>query len=169
VGFSLFVGIALFAWLLARQLRVRRVWPRVYLRFSVILCVIGLVQLLDEYHAVHVKPGQTGILLLGFAIGAVGLGALRALTVKIRRTGPFVLQQGTWLTVVLWLVSLGVHFGTAWWLHGPSSLESSSLLLYLGLTYGAQNLVVHRRAGFVTDWGPPPPPGIIDADSDVVP
>ena len=65
-------------------------------------------------------------------------------------SGParWVLRQGTAVTMVLWLVSLLVHFvGDAGGYHaGAAGLEASSFLLYLGLTLGVQDYVVHRRA-----------------------
>ncbi len=74
-------------------------------------------------------------------VGALLLGAVRALTVKIWTSTSWVVRQGTWLTMALWALSLIVHF-----IGGAGSLGASSFLLYLGVTYGVQNYVVHRRA-----------------------
>jgi hypothetical protein len=82
-------------------------------------------------------------------VGAIGLGIVRGLTVKIWTAGNWVLRQGTPVTMALWLVSLAVHFAGDFFgshAHDGTGLESASFLLYLGLTLGVQTAVVHRRA-----------------------
>ena len=159
------LDVVVVAWLLWRQLKVRRVWPRLTLRLAAILGVIGLVELLTYAGSHHVSGEALGVLTLSFVVGAVALGALRALTVKIWRAGPVVLRQGTWLTMGLWALSLALHFSAGAWIdsiHGQGGVVSASLLLWLGITYGVQNAVVHRRAeGLLEAAGP------IDARSEV--
>lgn len=147
--FAIAIDVLVVAWVLYRQVKVRRVWPRLTLRLPVVLAVIGIVELLTYTASRHVSGTVAGILTLSFVVGAIGLGALRAATVRIWRTEGAVLRQGTWLTIVLWLVSLGLHYGAEGWidaLHGPGGIVSASLLLWLGVTYGVQNAVVHWRA-----------------------
>ena len=164
--FAVFVDIVLVVWLLHRQLKVRRIWPRVNLRLAVILTLVGLVELVDYTGHHTLSPAVVGVLALSFAVGAVALGAVRAATVRIWRVEGAVLRQGTWLTVGLWILSLALHFGAQWWidgLHGSSGVISASLLLWLGVTYGVQNAVVHHRAEGMLQAGAP-----IDARSEAV-
>ena len=68
------------------------------------------------------------------------------------------LRQGTWLTMALWVVSLALHFSASAWIdsiHGQGGVVSASLLLWLGITYGVQNAVVHRRAEGLLEAGRP--------------
>jgi len=161
------LDVLVVAWLLWRQLKVRRVWPRLTFRLAAVLCVLGLVELVDYTGHHHVSAAVAGILTLSFGVGAVALGALRAATVRIWRAGPVVLRQGTWLTVGLWVLSLGLHYGAEGWidsLHGAGGVISASLLLWLGVAYGVQNAVVHHRAeGLLGSVGP-----VIDARSEAV-
>jgi hypothetical protein len=164
--FAIFVDIVVVVWLLYRQRKVRRVWPRVNLRLAVVLAVIGLVELLDYTAQHHLSPAVAGVLALSFAVGAVTLGAVRAATVNIWRVEGAVLRQGTWLTVGLWILSLALHYGAEGWidsLHGPGGVITASLMLWLGVTYGVQNAVVHHRAEGVIQAGGP-----IDARSETV-
>ncbi|MGH9093196.1 MAG: hypothetical protein ACRDZR_17730, partial [Acidimicrobiales bacterium] len=88
-------------------------------------------------------------------------------TVRLWRVDGLVLRQGTWLTILLWLVSIALHYGAQAWigaLGGPGGIVSASLLLWLGVTYGVQAAVVHRRAGGLLALAG----GAIDARADVV-
>ena len=81
-------------------------------------------------------------------VGALGLGALRGLSMRVWAGNGWVLRQGNAVTMALWLVSLLVHFaGDAGGDHaGAAGLEGASFLLYLGLTLAVQYYVVYRRA-----------------------
>ncbi len=165
--FAIAVDVLLVAWVLYRQVKVRRVRPHLTLRLPAILAVVGLIELVDYTGTRHVPAGAVGVLALSFVAGAVVLGAVRAVTVKLWRVEGLVLRQGTWFTILLWLVSIALHYGAQEWitaLHGPSGIVSASLLLWLGVTYGVQTAVVHHRAeGLLAHAGE-----AIDARSEVI-
>ena len=164
--FAVALDVVIVALVLYRQRMVRRVWPRLSLRLAGVLAVIGLIELLSYTGSRHLSGPVVGVLVLSFVVGAVALGALRAASVRIWRVNDAVLRQGTWLTMGLWVLSLALHFGANWWINalgGPTGVASASLLLWLGVTYGVQNAVVHRRAeGLLAAGGP------IDARADVI-
>jgi hypothetical protein len=141
--FTVALNILLALYVLSRQRRIRVVPRLLGLRFPIVVGVLGLINLLSFSDTHH--PSQSDYLwVLGtLVLGGVVLGAVRALTVKIWTSNSWVVRQGTWLTMALWAVSLALHFfGGA----SGGNLEASSFLLYLGVTYGVQNYVVHRRA-----------------------
>jgi hypothetical protein len=156
--FAILVDVLVVVWLLYRQIQVRRVRPQINLRLAAVLTVIGLIELIDFAGNHHMSGRVLGVLVLSMLVGAAALGAIRAATVKIWRVEGAVLRQGTWFTIALWLLSLALHFGADWWIDawkGPSGLATASLLLYLGITYGVQNAVVHHRAeGLLAAAGP---------------
>jgi len=147
--FTIALDVLVAAYILSRQRRIRIV-PRVLsLRFPVILGVIGLINLLsytNTHH--HITSGDYLFVLATLVVGALVLGAIRATTVKIWTSSNWVVRQGTWLTMGLWVVSLALHFvsGAGAKYVGAGNLEASSFLLYLAVTYGVQNYVIHRRA-----------------------
>ncbi len=148
-AFAVVLEVTLVALLLVRQRRIRPVRPRLALRLPIILGLIGLWQLLDFTNHRHLAASVVAVLLGSLVVGAGLLGALRAATVHIWAQSPFVLRQGTWVTMGLWVVSLALHFAAGWAiaaLNGPDQLASASLVLYLGITYGVQTAVVHHRA-----------------------
>jgi hypothetical protein len=82
-------------------------------------------------------------------LGAV-FGAIRAMTVRLWFGGGQALRQGTWLTLLLWIVSLGVHLGYDYLVLGHGSLSglgNATLILYFAITYTIQRLILQARAG----------------------
>jgi hypothetical protein len=148
MSFSVFLDVLILVYFLSRQLRVRVV-PRVpRLQLAVIIGLIGLVQFVDYTDHHHVTSTDYAWLVGTLLIGAVLLGAVRALTVKLWVANNWVVRQGTWVTMALWALSIGLHFviSTGAGHAGVANVEASSLLLYFGVTYTVQNYVVHRRA-----------------------
>jgi hypothetical protein len=160
---SVFIGAVLLILVLLRQVAVRPVPRVIRLGLPVIIGVIGLFELIGYSNSHHHIAGSAWAWVLGtLLVGAVGLGILRGLTVRIWTAGSWVLRQGTAVTMALWLVSLAVHFAGDVFgshAHDGSGLEASSFLLYLGLTLGVQTAVVHRRAQPLwAQLGPPASP-----------
>ncbi len=118
------------------------------LRFPIVVGVIGLIDLLGYSDTHHPSHDDYLWVLATLVVGGLLLGAIRAFTVKIWTSNNWVVRQGTGLTMAFWVVSLALHFlgGIGTQHAGAGNLEASSFLLYLGLTYGVQNFVVHRRA-----------------------
>jgi len=146
--FTIALDVLIAFYVLRRQRRIRVV-PRVLsLRFPIILGVIGLINLFAYTDNHHVTGTDYVWVLATLVVGALILGAIRALTVKIWTSNEWVVRQGTWVTMGLWALSLALHFlGDAGASHsGAGNFEASSFLLYLAVTYGVQNYVVHRRA-----------------------
>jgi hypothetical protein len=146
--FTIALDVVIAFFVLSRQRRIRLV-PRVLsLRLPIVLGAIGLIDLLGYTDNNHVTEGDWAWVLATLALGALVLGAVRAFTVKVWTSNEWVVRQGTWTTIGLWVVSLALHFvsdvGAAH--NGAGNFEASSFLLYLAITYGVQNYVVHRRA-----------------------
>jgi hypothetical protein len=69
-------------------------------------------------------------------------------------------RQGSWLTALLWIISLGVHLGYDYLVDGKGSqagLGSASLLLYLGVTFTIQRLILQARAQRIAGGSPQNP------------
>jgi hypothetical protein len=147
--FTIALDVLVAVYVLRRQRRIRPV-PRVLnLRLPVILGVIGLIDVLSytDSHK-HITSSDYLWVVATLVVGALVLGAIRAFTVRIWTSNSWVVRQGSWLTMGLWILSLALHFfgGLGAQHAGAGNLEAASFLLYLGVTYGIQNYVVHRRA-----------------------
>ena len=146
---DLVLDAAVFAWVLYRQRRVRRVRLRFSTRVPVVLSLLGLFQFLHytETHSLGAKV--SGLVIASFVVGAAVFGAIRGLTVRLTPLAKGMAQQATWLTIGLWVVSVGVHFSLSAAVssvHGPIGVTAASVLLYLAISLGVQNTVVHHRA-----------------------
>lgn len=144
---SIVVGVAVVALLAARQLRSRPVSAD--LRVPLILGIIGLIELTGYvqkgHHGTAVIAGLAVSLVLGAAFGAA-----RAFTMRLWKRDGRAWRQGTWVTAVLWVITVAIHFGVdeVFGRHstGAGSLAGSSILLYLAVTYTVQRLIVQYRA-----------------------
>ncbi|MGD0749102.1 MAG: hypothetical protein ABSB68_14945 [Acidimicrobiales bacterium] len=147
-SFSYVLGTLILVVVLLRQIRVRPVRRAYQPRLPVVVGVIGLLEMLSYAGDHHVSGSAWAWVLGSLLVGAVGLGALRGLSMRVWAANGWVVRQGTAVTMALWLVSLLVHFAADAGGNraGAIGLEGASFLLYLGLTLGVQGSVVHRRA-----------------------
>lgn len=148
VGVNVLVGLAVLALLLWRQLQPRRVREDGAMRLTVILLVVGVFQ---AYPVLSGHPPTTVVVLLllaGLVSGAV-FGTLRAYTTKLWIQDNEVWRRGTGVTLVLWLVAVGLHFGIDYLSEqqgAPAGLGSSTIVLYLAVTLGIQRFITQQRA-----------------------
>ena len=144
------IGVAVVALLVARQMRARPVREGSATRISVILGIIGIVELTDATRGHAVGGGPVTWIVASLVIGGA-LGAARAFSTKIWRVQDgSAMSQGTVVTAVLWAISLGAHLAMEVGIDHSTKiagLGASSLLLYLAVTLGVQREVLRRRAG----------------------
>src|SRR5271167_1928335 len=146
--FAYALGAIVLIFVLLRQARVVPV-PRVYHpRLPIILGIIGLLELTSYAGNHHVSSTAWAWVLGTMLVGALGLGALRGISMRVWATNGWVVRQGNAVTMALWLLSVLVHFvgGTGSTHSGGAALLGASFLLYLGLTLGVQYYLVYRRA-----------------------
>jgi hypothetical protein len=151
IAVNLLIGIAVLALLVYRQLQVRPV--RANFRLPLILAVIGVIQLTQFLKHDH-HTGTVFAALAGSLALAALFGAIRAMTVRVWIQAGQALRQGTWVTAVLWVVSLGVHLGYDYLVDGKGSqagLGTASLTLYFAITYTIQRFILQAKAQRIAD------------------
>jgi hypothetical protein len=143
---NLVIGLLALGLVIYRQVVPRRVKSNV--RLVAILAVIGVLQAYQYLKGQHVDATIIAELAGSFVLAAV-FGLARAATVRLSfRQGSW-WMQGSWLTAILWVVSLGAHLGFDALVsgqHGHESLGDATILLYLAITYAVQRLVVQARS-----------------------
>lgn len=143
---SILVGLAIVALLMVRQLRAQPVSANYRLPF--ILGIIGLVELIEYFQ--KGRPGSIAIVgLVGSLVLAAIFGGFRAFTTRLWFQNGVPWRQGTWITAVLWLVTIAAHFAFDELVdrhNHNGNLASSSILLYLAVTYTIQRLILRARA-----------------------
>jgi hypothetical protein len=149
---NLIIGFAVVALLVSRQLMARRLNENY--RLSVILAIIGLVEFVNFLKSVHGPhdDGRIIVALVGSLVLAALLGAARALTVRVwRQDDGQLMRQGTWVTAVLWIVSLAVHLGydelVAGHIAGTNggNVGDATIVLYLMITLAVQQFLLLAR------------------------
>jgi hypothetical protein len=149
VAANIVIALLVLALILVRQLRKRTVREASPYRIMAILAIIGLVETV-QFQKDHTIGGAAwGILVASLAVGA-GFGALRGMTVHVWREDGVLYRQGNAMTVVLWIVGLGLHIAADVLIgHADASakgLGDTAILLYLAVTLGAQQFYVLERA-----------------------
>jgi hypothetical protein len=142
---NLVIGLLVLGLVIYRQVVPRPV--RSNMRIVAILAVIGVVQTYQFLKGEHI--GATIIAeFAGSLVLAAAFGLARAATVKLSfRQGQW-WMQGSWLTAILWIVSLGAHLGFDALVsakHGHTSLGEATIVLYLAVTYAVQRLAIQAR------------------------
>jgi hypothetical protein len=146
---SLIIGIAVLAFVLARQLMTRRLSENY--RLSLILAIIGVVEFVTFLKGHPGNPGGITAAVAGSLVLAAGFGVARAVTVKVWREGGQLLRKGTWLTAVLWIIAVAAHYGyddlVAGHITGKngSSVGNATILLYLVISLTVQQFVLLAR------------------------
>jgi hypothetical protein len=139
--FSYVVGVLVLIPVLLRQIRMVPV-PRAYVpRLPVVLGVIGLFAM-SSYAGDHHVTSNDWAWVLGTLVGAVVLGVLRGVSMRVWETNSWVVRQANVVTMALWLATLVLQFAA----DATASLVGASFLVYLGLTMAAQRYVEFRRA-----------------------
>ena len=142
---NLVIGLLVLGLVIYRQVIPRQVKSN--MRIVAILAVIGIVQTYQFLKGQHVDATIIAELIGSLALAAA-FGVARAATVRLSfRQGQW-WSQGTWLTAILWIASLGSHLvfdSLVSAKHGHASLGGATILLYLAVTYAVQRMVVQAR------------------------
>lgn len=147
------IALVVVGLLLYRQLTPRLVRADGGGRLMLILGVVGVIQL-GEFvqNTGRIGVVGTGMLVVSLLLAAV-LAVVRAYSVKLWQDAAGAWwRRGGALTLMFWLASIGSHFGLdalAAAVAGPTvdvqGLGNASLLLYVAISLGLQNLLVARR------------------------
>jgi hypothetical protein len=164
---SIVIDLAALVWLLSRQVMARPL--KESYTVPVILGIIGLTEFgafllgggqqltsfLKGQRSFATIPDRTTILaaVAGSLVLAAASGAIRAPTVRLWRQNGQFWRQGTWLTALLWIVSLGAHLGyDALITHGTGKADvgAATTLLFLAVSLAVQRVILTARAHRMT-------------------
>jgi hypothetical protein len=143
----LYVAIAVFVFwrVIVKQLSGSTLSVRSLWLIPVILLVIGGSSTLS---ALPAASGTEIALLAADLVVLTVLGVIRGGSVALSTRDGFAFQKGTALTLILWLVTIGVRVGFGVLgarLDASGPLTSASIWLSVGLSIGVQNAVIYAR------------------------
>ena len=146
---SLIIGIAVLALVLSRQLMTRRLSESY--RLSVILALIGIAEFANFLSGHPNDDGGIAAAVVGSLVLAAAFGVARALTVRVWRENGQLLRRGTWLTALLWILSLAAHLGYDYLVAGHvtgkngGNVGDATIILYLVVTLTVQRFILLNR------------------------
>jgi hypothetical protein len=146
---NLVIGVLALALVLYRQLITRRLSENY--RLSIILAVIGIVEFVNFLKGHPNDDSGIAVAVVGSLVIAAVFGVARALTVQVWRENGQLLRKGTWLTAVLWILSLAAHLGydelVAGHITGKNggNVGDATVILYLVVTLTIQRFVLLNR------------------------
>jgi hypothetical protein len=75
------------------------------------------------------------------------LGFARGWTVQLNERSGYLWRKGTWLTMVLWAVSIAARIGIGVLAsqHGADVVAKDGIMLSLGVSLAAQGLIIYWR------------------------
>jgi hypothetical protein len=147
---TIVISVVVLLFVIVRQVAKRPVKEDARPVVLLVLVLVGIYELV-KFLSDHPVTATAVTMLAASLVLAAGFGALRAYTVRLWRDNGVLYRQGNAVTVVLWLIAIGVHFGAdvliEGGVHSPTSgLASAALLLYIAISFGVQRLVVMSRA-----------------------
>ncbi|WP_125715268.1 hypothetical protein [Companilactobacillus kedongensis] len=113
--------------------------------FFIVVILFGIASIGDAVNKQHLDLAQNKIIIFGILslISAAIFSALRALSYKFwLDDDKLVMREGNWLTIVWWVIGIGMHVAVDRIWTG----SSVTLLLYLGVTLLIQRGMVWYRA-----------------------
>jgi hypothetical protein len=147
---NIVIGVLVLAVILRRQLRVRPVREDARVGILIVLAALGISSMSRTVHGHSVSSGVIAVLAASLVVAAV-LGGVRGLSVQVwRDAGGQTLRRGTAITAGLWIVSIVLHIVADVWVDDLSDiagLGTSTILVYLAITWAVQGYVVRARAG----------------------
>jgi hypothetical protein len=140
------VGVAVLIYVLARQVQKRTVKQDSRPLIFLILAGVGVVEA-GQFVKAHPVGSEAILLTVASLVIAAVFGVIRAFTVRLWRDNGQLFRQGNVLTIVLWVVAIAIHIGGDTLIDSSAKgLSTSTLLLYLAVSLGVQQVVVRYRA-----------------------
>jgi hypothetical protein len=143
----LVLGVIVLVWVVSRQLRERELTTRQLVVLPLVFVVIAFT----DHKLTHnlASLGALGLLGVGLLL-AVGTGAARAATMRVRRVGARVLVKGDGRTLALWFVTLAVRIGEVGLAYALGIPEGTGeAMLFAAATFAAQGAVLAWRGGLI--------------------
>jgi hypothetical membrane protein len=142
---TVILGALIALFIIYRQLARRQVAARQLVVVPLVLALLGLYNLDNQ----PPSTSAAAVAIVASLASAVVFGLARGYTMRVWQEAGVVLRQGVPLTLVLWVVSIGIRAGIGVIAHRAGTAESvtvGELPLFLGVTLAAQNAVIWMRA-----------------------
>jgi hypothetical protein len=141
-NYEILFSLAIIVLIFYNQVRVRQVKSDTRFVLPLIMLVLGVINF-KNYMATNELTVIAWIsIITSFTLLAFGMAAVRATTVKLWTDNSVIYRQGTWITIVLWVISVALHAV----LNQIGHVGQSTSLIYFAITFSVQKLIVQKRA-----------------------
>jgi 4-hydroxybenzoate polyprenyltransferase len=151
---TVIISLIVLGFILSRQLREQPIKEDRGFQLPILLCVFGLLEIATSFEAE--TKGLTFLsvilLLVGLFSGAI-FGWIRAKNTHLWYDKGQLMRQGNVITIVLWVVGIGLHLGLESFSGhinpASASITNTSILLYLGISLAVQRYITLQRARLI--------------------
>ncbi|URZ17487.1 hypothetical protein [Clostridium felsineum] len=137
----LIIGILLILLIFYNQIRVRQVRQDMKLTLPIIMFILGVLNFKSYISTNSLTTMALLSIAISFSVLAFGMAAIRAYTVKLWSDNNIIYRKGTWLTIVLWIISIALHII----LNKIGHIGQSTSLIYFAITFTVQSFIVQNR------------------------
>jgi hypothetical protein len=141
---TIVLAALLVVFIIYQQLRTRQITSRNLVAPPLILAFLGIVNLNQH----PLASGAAGTALGASVLTALVFGVARGITTQIWWSEGVLLRKGTTVTLLLWVVGIGLRIVIAVVARRggvATSVTTGEIPLFLGVTLAAQNLVIWLR------------------------
>lgn len=136
------IGIAILILIIYNQMRVRQVYRKIKITVPIIFIILGIFTLSEYFQTQIITTKAIISIIISLTALAVGMGVLRAKTMKLWADDAHIYRQGNWLTILLWVITFSLHL----FLDYYGNTGESTILIYLGITLIIQRWIIQNRA-----------------------
>ena len=143
---GILVGLLVLVRVVGRQVTGSLVTQRSLVLMPAVLTLVGAYAIWSTLDGA--STGELAFLGLDCVV-LIGVGLARGGSIRLERREAGLWQKGTVATLLLWVLTIALRVGAAaasaalW---PDSKLGQATLALTIGLTIGAQNVMIYRRA-----------------------
>lgn len=136
------ISVLALCYIFYNQIRVKTVRQEMKFILPIIMLIFGFISLKNYLTTESLTLISITCIILSLTVLAGGMAALRAHTVKIWAKENLIYRQGTWLTIILWIISVILHL----LIEKIGDIGQSTTLIYFAITLSIQKWIIRSRA-----------------------
>ena len=134
--------VAFIVFILYNQIKIKTINTDSKFTFPLIMIILGMNNFIKYINMSQISLLSWLAIIINFTILAIGMATVRATTLRIWSEQNVIYRQGTWLTILVWIISIGLHA----FLNSIGHVGQATTMLYIGITFTSQKIIILKRA-----------------------